>query len=40
LRARNPRFTPEAIKANRVVIDLLEKIAAQQGATPARIALA
>jgi aryl-alcohol dehydrogenase-like predicted oxidoreductase len=40
IRARNPRFTPEAIKANRVVIDLLEKIATQKGATPAQIALA
>jgi aryl-alcohol dehydrogenase-like predicted oxidoreductase len=40
IRARNPRFTQEAIKANRVVIDLLEKIAAQKGATPAQIALA
>jgi len=40
IRSHNPRFTPEAIKANRVVIDLLEKIAAQKGATPAQIALA
>jgi aryl-alcohol dehydrogenase-like predicted oxidoreductase len=40
IRARNPRFTPEAIKANRVVIDLLEKIAAAKGATPAQIAFA
>ena len=40
IRSRNPRFTPEAIKANRVVIDLLERIAAQKGATPAQIALA
>jgi aryl-alcohol dehydrogenase-like predicted oxidoreductase len=40
IRSRNPRFTPEAIKANRVVVDLLEKIAAQKGATPAQIALA
>jgi aryl-alcohol dehydrogenase-like predicted oxidoreductase len=40
IRARNPRFTPEAIKANRVVIDLLEKIGAEKGATPAQIALA
>jgi len=24
IRSRNARFTPEAIKANRVVIDLLE----------------
>ena len=40
IRARNPRFAPEAIKANRVVIDLLEQIGAQKGATPAQIALA
>lgn len=40
IRSRNPRFTPEAIKANRVVIDLLERIAAEKGATPAQIALA
>jgi len=40
IRSRNPRFAPEAIKANRVVIDLLERIAAQKGATPAQIALA
>ena len=40
IRARNPRFTPEAMKANRVVIDLLEKIAAEKGGTPAQIALA
>ena len=40
IRSRNPRFTPEAIRANRVVVDLLEKIAAQKGVTPAQIALA
>jgi len=40
IRARNPRFTQEAIKANRGVIELLEKIAAQKGGTPAQIALA
>jgi aryl-alcohol dehydrogenase-like predicted oxidoreductase len=40
IRSRNPRFTREAIKANRVVIDLLERIATQKGATPAQIALA
>ena len=40
IRSHNPRFTPEAIKANRVVIDLLEKIGGQKGATPAQIALA
>jgi len=40
IRSHNPRFTPEAIRANRVVIDLLDRIAAQKGATPAQIALA
>ena len=40
IRSHNPRFTPEAIKANRAVIDLLERIAGQRGATPAQIALA
>lgn len=40
IRSRNPRFKPEAIKANRVVIELLERIAAEKGATPAQIALA
>lgn len=40
IRSRNPRFTPEAIKANRGVVDLLERIAKQKNATPAQIALA
>src|SRR5512136_360306 len=40
IRSRNPRFAPEAIKANRAVIDLLERIAKQNNATPAQIALA
>ena len=40
IRSRNPRFTQEAIKANRVVIDLLEKIGTEKNATPAQIALA
>jgi aryl-alcohol dehydrogenase-like predicted oxidoreductase len=40
IRSHNPRFTQDAIKANRVVIDLLEKIGTQKGATPAQIALA
>jgi aryl-alcohol dehydrogenase-like predicted oxidoreductase len=35
-----PRFTPEARKANQVVVDLLGSIAKQKGATPAQIALA
>jgi aryl-alcohol dehydrogenase-like predicted oxidoreductase len=40
IRSRLPRYTPEARKANRVVIDLLANIAEQKGATPAQIALA
>lgn len=40
IRSRNPRFTQEAIKANRAVIDLLQKIGSEKGATPAQIALA
>lgn len=40
IRSRNPRFTQEAIKANRGVVDLLEHIAKQKNATPAQIALA
>jgi aryl-alcohol dehydrogenase-like predicted oxidoreductase len=35
-----PRFTPEARKANQVVVDLLRRIAEQKTATPAQIALA
>ncbi len=40
IRSKNPRFTPEAIKANRAVIDLLERIAREKSGTPAQIALA
>mgnify|MGYP001351614231 CR=1 FL=1 len=40
IRSRNPRFTQEAIKANRAVIDLLARIGGEKGATPAQIALA
>jgi aryl-alcohol dehydrogenase-like predicted oxidoreductase len=40
IRSRIPRFTPEAIKANWVLIDLLTMIGEQRGATPAQIALA
>jgi aryl-alcohol dehydrogenase-like predicted oxidoreductase len=40
IRSNNPRFTPEAIRANQVVVELLERIAAPKGATPAQIALA
>ncbi len=39
-RANLPRFTPEARKANQLVIDLLSSIAARKNATPAQIALA
>lgn len=40
IRSRNPRFTPEAIKANRAVVDLLTEIGQRKNATPAQIALA
>jgi len=40
IRSKSPRYTPEARKANRGVIDLLERIGEQKGATPAQIALA
>ena len=40
IRSNNPRFTAEAIKANRGVVNLLERIAADKKATPAQIALA
>lgn len=35
-----PRFTPEALKANQTLIDLLGRIAERKNATPAQIALA
>lgn len=40
IRSKNPRFTPEAIKANQAVIDLLAQIGQAKSATPAQIALA
>lgn len=40
LRSRNPRFTPEAIDANQVVVDLLASIGRKYQATPAQVALA
>jgi aryl-alcohol dehydrogenase-like predicted oxidoreductase len=40
IRSRLPRYTPEAMKANQVVIDLLARIGEQKDATPAQIALA
>jgi aryl-alcohol dehydrogenase-like predicted oxidoreductase len=39
-RSTLPRFTPDALKANQAVIDLLASIAERKKATPAQIALA
>jgi aryl-alcohol dehydrogenase-like predicted oxidoreductase len=39
-RSTLPRFTPEALKANQALIDLLSKIGHRKKATPAQIALA
>jgi aryl-alcohol dehydrogenase-like predicted oxidoreductase len=39
-RATLPRFTPEAMQANQVLVDLLQNIASRKQATPAQIALA
>jgi aryl-alcohol dehydrogenase-like predicted oxidoreductase len=39
-RSQLPRFTPEAIKVNQALIDLIGRIATQKNATPAQIALA
>ena len=39
-RSTLPRFTPEAMKANQALVDLLEEVAKRKGATPAQIALA
>jgi aryl-alcohol dehydrogenase-like predicted oxidoreductase len=39
-RSTLPRFTPEAMKANQALIDLLDRIARPKKATPAQIALA
>jgi aryl-alcohol dehydrogenase-like predicted oxidoreductase len=40
IRASIPRFSPEALKANQALIDLLGEIAGRKQATPAQIALA
>jgi aryl-alcohol dehydrogenase-like predicted oxidoreductase len=40
IRKRLPRFTPEALKANQALLDLLGQIAGRKKATPAQIALA
>src|SRR4051794_19844711 len=39
-RSTLPRFTPEAMKANQALVDLLKRIAEEKKATPAQIALA
>jgi aryl-alcohol dehydrogenase-like predicted oxidoreductase len=39
-RSTLPRFTPEALKTNQALIDLLGRIAKRKNATPAQIALA
>ena len=39
-RSTLPRFTPEALKANQALIDLLGKIGQRKKATPAQVALA
>jgi aryl-alcohol dehydrogenase-like predicted oxidoreductase len=40
IRSRTPRFSPEARRANQVLIDLISKIGEEKEATPAQIALA
>jgi aryl-alcohol dehydrogenase-like predicted oxidoreductase len=35
-----PRFTPEAMKANQGIVDVLNEVAREKNATPAQIALA
>lgn len=39
-RSTLPRFTPEAMKANQALVDLLGSIAERKNATPAQVALA
>lgn len=39
-RSKLPRFTPEALKANKAMIELLTAMAATKNATPAQVALA
>ena len=39
-RSTLPRFTPEALKANQALVDLLGGVAARKKATPAQFALA
>lgn len=39
-RSFSPRFTPDAIDANQVIVELVRKIATEKHATPAQVALA
>jgi aryl-alcohol dehydrogenase-like predicted oxidoreductase len=39
-RSTLPRYTPEALKANQALVELLSRVAARKKATPAQIALA
>ena len=39
-RAKLPRFTPEALAKNQALVELLKRIGAGKGATPAQVALA
>jgi aryl-alcohol dehydrogenase-like predicted oxidoreductase len=39
-RTKVPRFTPEALKANMALVDLVRDVATRKGAAPAQIALA
>ena len=39
-RADNPRFTTEAIHANRPIVDVVRRVAERHGATPAQVAIA
>src|SRR5438309_5151206 len=39
-RRNNPRFQPEAMQKNQAFVDLVERVGAEKGATPAQIALA
>jgi len=39
-RTKVPRFSPEALKANMALVDLIRDVATRKGATPAQIALA
>jgi aryl-alcohol dehydrogenase-like predicted oxidoreductase len=40
LRAMFPRFTPEARRANRPIVELLQRVGQRRGATPAQVSLA